>query len=571
MARGYELVGRLYKKRGGLGRHAKSPWVHRTFALGYDGVLSYFDTEALEKPRGTLNLVRAEASLAVTSDPNDDSPSKHMIIITHLQGQRWKLCAETAAEVDDWAQKLAKFCRSDGVIRPGETNGAVAPLLTQTTTPTLKELHKRSSPSEGLLRGSSRQSSLRGESKQRHRERRGSKTAKEFAVTATRSTRAWVRVSSAIAAVNLSFLFAYVSDSLVGAFLALIFANIHIALVVARCLNEAPPTSETLVAMIVPPARLPPFLFREEVPSLEAEEEETSNLMGLREVPFDVDGGPPGTWSKSPASTFRLRDVGYAKHKKKSPSDDAFYDVIAVHLFDCEGRVNRVVDKVKCLVDSTIEASPDPDVPASFVVNAQIPAETGPLRANLDADGHGYQVVVVLALTDRTRQELAAINNNNAATSNGADNNGSSSPLTPENARTRALLLLQRYCRLAPSEPQIGAKERGRFKVLAQVRNIDEVDIPAFVKGYNGKPALINKTGLLTKFPNGLEMDVNCHAFGYLARKGLQSIYRDFQDFILTIGFVIEARDDSELPELALAAFDLNHPNWTMASEIPLS
>jgi len=41
------------------------------------------------------------------------------------------------------------------------------------------------------------------------------------------------------------------------------------------------------------------------------------------------------------------------------------------------------------------------------------------------------------------------------------------------------------------------------------------------------------------------------------------------QDFILSIGFVIESRDDSELPEIALAAFDMNHPNWTMASELP--
>ena len=51
-----------------------------------------------------------------------------------------------------------------------------------------------------------------------------------------------------------------------------------------------------------------------------------------------------------------------------------------------------------------------------------------------------------------------------------------------------------------------------------------------------------------------------------MARNGLQSIYRDFQDFILSVGFCIEGRADDELPEVMLGCFDMNHVNWTMAS-----
>eukprot|EP00634_Sargassococcus_sp_CCMP2135_P008561 CAMPEP_0198647076 /NCGR_PEP_ID=MMETSP1467-20131203/2439_1 /TAXON_ID=1462469 /ORGANISM="unid. sp., Strain CCMP2135" /LENGTH=571 /DNA_ID=CAMNT_0044382677 /DNA_START=50 /DNA_END=1762 /DNA_ORIENTATION=- len=569
--RGHELVGRLYKKRGGLGRHAKSPWVSRTFALGYDGVLSYFDSEHLEKPRGSLNLPRAEAWLSVVPyDPNDDMPTKFMFIITHVQGQRWKLCADSAAELEDWVDKMAKFCRSNAIRMPR----AAAPEAAADTTRAAGVAAAATPPLAPPPVKKEKKHSVPGGGPPGHRERRPTKpTVKDFAVTATRTTRAWVRVASAVAAVNAAAILAHFANSGLATALALCLANVHVGLVIARCLAESPPTSETLVAMIVPPARLPAFVQRERRTSLttvpedaapsDADEAAANVLAGLREVPFDPDGGPPGTWSRAPAATFRLRDVGYAKHKRKMPSDDAFYDVVAVHLFDCETRVDKIVDRLgglQNLAQKNGAAAPAPtktgDVPSWMVVNAQIPAETGPLRAQLDADGHGYHVVVVLEMTERTKRELEELAAGTAFASS---------------ARGRALALLQNYCRVAPSEPQLGAKERGRFKVLAQVRNIDEVDIPNFVKGYNGKPALINKTGILTKGAGGdlLEMAINCHAFGYLARKGLQTIYRDFQDFILSVGFVIEARDDLELPEVALAAFDMNHPNWTMASELP--
>ena len=74
---------------------------------------------------------------------------------------------------------------------------------------------------------------------------------------------------------------------------------------------------------------------------------------------------------------------------------------------------------------------------------------------------------------------------------------------------------------VAPEEPFAERKEFGRFKVLAQVRNIDDVSILSFAKRYNGKPALIRKTGMLYRCgPSGtyLNMDINVHAFGYMAR-----------------------------------------------------
>ena len=134
--------------------------------------------------------------------------------------------------------------------------------------------------------------------------------------------------------------------------------------------------------------------------------------------------------------------------------------------------------------------------------------------------------------------------------------------------REASLKLLKRWCSVAPEEPFAERKEFGRFKVLAQVRNIDDVSIPSFAKRYNGKPALIRKTGMLYRCgPSGsyLNMDINVHAFGYMARSGLQSIFRDFQDFILSVGFTVESRSDDELPECILGCFDLNHVDYNAA------
>jgi len=597
MVRGYEHVG---QKRGGLGRRAKNPWIRRTFALGYDGVLSYFDIDSLDKERGQLNLVRAEAELSVTIE-DDEAPTEHILVITHIQGQRWKLCADTFEELNEWRNKMAKFCRSTAAT----TTIIKTDQLKEGDALTLEQGHNIISPSiatrtildENTDNGENKalvlQTNKRVVPAASHRkyvpyqrERRGSKSVKEYALNSTRTYSSWVPIAVSCTILNLCFILALSTNSKFSWFTLILFTNVHIALVISRCLAQAPPVSETLIAMIIPPARLPGFLIEEEevvISSLKGNTPEESTTtktqlekklsstisnkkqQGLRQVPFDPDGGPPGTWSKAPASSFRVRQLGYAKNKSKAASAHAFFRVVAVHLFDVEKRINKMCQNngEYFLIDPATVASPHPDVPALFVINAQVPAETGPFRVKLDADGAGYHVVIVCELDPTTAEELRAIQTNPKQFEK------------EDPRRYKALNLLITYCKNAPSEPQLGAKYRGRFKVIAQLRNIDECSIPNVAKSYNGKPALINKTGILSSFggpplssTHGLEMDINIHAFGYLARSGLQTIYRDFQDFILSIAFCLEARSDDELPENILASFDLNHCNWTMASPL---
>ena len=557
-AGGFLISGTLYKKRGGLGRHAKQPWQPRQFALSDRGVLSYFESAALEKARGSLNLVNTRAVLS-TSESVDDAPTRYVLILSHTQGQRWKLSAESAGDLESWREKLEPFCRGTSPGEDSATNGRGA----GGGRPAATFADRAAAAKDGDGRPSSSSSSSPGSRLAERRSRFERRPGSPFSGGSGLGSNFWVLgslfVCECVAVALRGGGFA------VASFGALALLNVYATLVVVRKRDEAP--SETLVSLIVPPAALPPL----RVPYDDATGgvgdpssplggaarrggPRAAGATGLTGVAFSEDGDAPcGTWSVAPGSTFKIRQKGYAKTKRKAPSDDAFYEAVAVDFFDTEARVMDMASKLA--LPEPARPSPDPLIPALYVVNAQIPSETGPMRVKHDADGHGYQMVIVMQLAERTCADLEALKAG-----------GDAADAVPPGRRA-ALDLLRAYCRVAPDEGQLDAKERGRFKVLAQIRNIDEVNIPNFAKGYNGKPALINKTGTLNRGPSNAfhNMDINIHAFGYMARSGLQSIFRDFQDFILSVGFVLEGRAEAELPECMLCALDLNHVDFNMA------
>ena len=81
---------------------------------------------------------------------------------------------------------------------------------------------------------------------------------------------------------------------------------------------------------------------------------------------------------------------------------------------------------------------------------------------------------------------------------------------------------------------------------------------PSFVTAYNGKPVLIRSTGLVTKGVNYIEIDINVHNFGTLARKGMEVMFENFSEMVIDLGFTIEGRLDEELPEALLGKVTLS-------------
>ena len=513
-----ELVakGTLHKKRGGLGRHTygvrSSPYVRRYFELTSDGVLSYWDESERRKggdPRNSLNLLASRAVLSVVSTTSGGGAlAERVLAIAHEQGgARWKLAADSDEARDAWRRALEPYCRASAP-RPSADVRAVVPDLPPDLAATRRKALTRSSVAVGD------------------------------------------RGSTIVALTTFSFVVSAISAIVCsgGAFSVSVLALVHgYALVVLTRRGALDPRPCTSVVKVAEDDSLPPL--PEGIDT--ASEKKGRPVAGTTIARSDFDitgGGPPATWSRAPGSTFRVRQVGYKHHGKKAVSEEAFYECVSVDLFDTSSRVPCLADKVELPAPERL--SPDSDIPSLFIVVAHIPSETGPMSVGPDADGHGYQMCIAFQLTERTVNDLSAMKQGGSC------------------EREASLKLLKRWCSVAPEEPFAERKEFGRFKVLAQVRNIDDVSIPSFAKRYNGKPALIRKTGMLYRCgPSGsyLNMDINVHAFGYMARSGLQSIFRDFQDFILSVGFTVESRSDDELPECILGCFDLNHVDYNAA------
>lgn len=106
-----------------------------------------------------------------------------------------------------------------------------------------------------------------------------------------------------------------------------------------------------------------------------------------------------------------------------------------------------------------------------------------------------------------------------------------------------------------------------RFKVLPRAENLAEIGLPSWISKFNGKPFLVKRpgtTGFLYSHPKKscMEFDVSLHPFPYLAKKAI-SCMKDsyFKKTIATFAFCLEGREEDELPECLLGAFQLCYPD----------
>lgn len=84
--------------------------------------------------------------------------------------------------------------------------------------------------------------------------------------------------------------------------------------------------------------------------------------------------------------------------------------------------------------------------------------------------------------------------------------------------------------------------------------------MPAMIVSYNAKPVLIRKTGTFYRGLNYVEFDVHVHKFANLAKQSIHMISSKCGEMYMQIGFVIEGREDNELPETLVACVGVNKP-----------
>ena len=250
-------------------------------------------------------------------------------------------------------------------------------------------------------------------------------------------------------------------------------------------------------------------------------------------------------WNVDPSLISLRAGPNYRKTGRKAPSGPALYDLHSMDVIEDDCCL-RSIEQGFVLPDAAHLDTGHPDVPPMFVITVNIPTNEPAMFGDPD-DGPSCVVIFVLTIAEGTLKELR-----------GGD----------PRAYSPALRLFVEYCRGAGTDEAL----RSRLKAMAYVEDLEKLGLPSFIAGYNGKPALITKSGHFQRHPTYIEMTVNVHRWGYLARKGLHLLRPDFPRMVMNIGFTIEGRSDEELPEVLLGGcrmirFDLERVAQAPGSE----
>jgi hypothetical protein len=124
-----------------------------------------------------------------------------------------------------------------------------------------------------------------------------------------------------------------------------------------------------------------------------------------------------------------------------------------------------------------------------------------------------------------------------------------------------AIKLFAEYCEKAEHDPLW----RGRFKVICSCSNLEEMGLPALIVSYNAKPVLIRRTGTDFKGQGYIEKNIHVHKFATLAKQSIHMISSRCGLMYMQVGFVIEGREDDELPETLFACVAINKPQEDQA------
>lgn len=234
----------------------------------------------------------------------------------------------------------------------------------------------------------------------------------------------------------------------------------------------------------------------------------------------------------------------YARNGKKDFSLPSLYKLETVDLYQCSSKVSHIGRFLKFPWARRDEISRY-GIPATFVVNCKIP-DYSPSYFGRATDGVGWNIVFVFTLTDESREELSS----------------------PDGPSSASLRLLKDFVNAEPDSPL-----RKRFKGIARLVNIDEVDLPRIAKklvaSNNGKPFMI-----ITSFDafegtdgdgNGayFEVDVDLHRFGYISLTGLDALKSRVKELVFDFCFVLQGETDEELPERILGGAVLSKLNVT--------
>lgn len=591
--------GTLHKRRGGFGKHMFNAWQPRHFQLE-DGVLRYFEDEQhLNEVRGEMKLTKDTVQFSV-GGPVEGAPSRFTIQIDQREGERWKMCADSQEDMLRWAEALEAHASrvldtaseppaspSGGLSSPSilrgkqmHAEGSKSPMsATSAASPSAAAASAAAVTSAGGATTAT-SATAAGTGGPRKRQVKVSAATKKKRMKGTVFTPENVEKALSVFAVNMCFVIVALRYDLTF-WVTVAVANALVLRIISKQPKEVP------IMKVAAPAQLsagaaPQTSAAVSIPdthgasTTRAGASALSNMDGLgateskvaEETGAGADGikykeidgelypvagttceraaegttaasAPAHTWSEGDATIFQVRSKGYNNHKQKAPSERALMDLVAVDFVKTKYNVNNIGSEV-ALPDTSDLDTHHPDVPPIFIISWQLPVGQTSMFGTV-TDGPGYHAVLYFKIRPEVCDELKDLS-----------------------TAREAVKLFAEYCKKAPEDPAF----RARFKAMAYVDNLDQMGFPSFITKYNAKPVLIRKTGNLIRGPNYLEMDINVHSFAAMAKKGISMLMPAFKDMYINIGFTIEGRDDSELPECLFGCGQLHRPNQDMAIDL---
>ena len=527
------VSGYLYKRRGGYGRYVPNPWQHRFFTITKAGVCKYYAEEDLQKdvdffkntPRGSMDL-RAVRYEFIKDSVFDNSPTPYaMQIIAENSDEKWKLCADDKHSMVKWSLVFEKFATEDLV---DTANGPSQPIYHSDDDDAVENIKKETKASVILKRP---------------------KTGKALKLQTKEglSGSAFTEFITSIIIMNCCFYWASTSTDHFS-WVYIMLANFVIAITLHN--REKRYKVKVLELNSLKQDLENKELENSSPKSIKFTGEQSSNLpvagCTFTQVQTEPIKSPAHTWCKVDYHIFHVRmGPDYNRNKKKVPSGPPLYNPVAVDVFCTNQRLDHAAQRFKLPNTSHIVTN-HPNVPALFVVQIQLPSEAPTSYFTNAQDGPGWAILMYFQITEDTCNQLR-----NLATA---------SP---------AVKLFAQWCTNAPKDTSKDGKERGRFKVICNCLNLDEVGINgvvgAMVTANNAKPILIRRTGTIFKGSNYMEKDIHVHKFDFGAKSAIHYISSKCGEMLMQIGFVIEGRSNDEWPECLFGCVAVNKPQEEQA------
>eukprot|EP00930_Biecheleria_cincta_P082813 TRINITY_DN72463_c0_g1_i1.p1 TRINITY_DN72463_c0_g1~~TRINITY_DN72463_c0_g1_i1.p1 ORF type:complete len:377 (+),score=53.97 TRINITY_DN72463_c0_g1_i1:96-1226(+) len=241
-------------------------------------------------------------------------------------------------------------------------------------------------------------------------------------------------------------------------------------------------------------------------------------------------------WSELDAAEFVVRSAGYAQHNRKEASAPALYDCVAVDVL--RGKDGAETELTSLLHHRKMDGFDwwrEDDcggwddawgVPRVLVVNSLLPIHS---PVGWSKKPPACSMVAFFRLSKTAREALKS---------------GQHIP---------QLGLWQRLVRSG-----VSTRDGTSFKAIGQLPAASLSQLPSFLQGYNGKPALITYTCKLIRhksLQDVLEIDIDVSQWSFMVRQSLYSYQDVLAEHAFHLGFLVEGRTETELPEQMLATF----------------